>query len=195
MKKTSAFFLCILLSFSLAACSGKGSSDLPGNPSDSEGVKEDSVSGEPKDSQDSSSSGEGADDSQEPLLGEDATDEEVLEALKDDINVVDDDNYVEMVTAFQEHPEEHSGKLYQIEGAYTKEDGASYIARTLVDGEKSTMCGIPLAYMSTEPKEGDWIQVTGVIDEGEINGETVTVLEVVVLQTMEEQGQAELQAR
>ncbi len=187
-KKFLAFFFCVVLSISLVACSGKDSLKKPDSSSDTQDLPDSNSDG-----QDSPNGKEEADDSQEPLLGEDATDEDLLEVLKDDINVVTDDNYVEAITALKEHTEEYSGKIYQLEGTYRADGDMPCVFRTLTGEEGETELGVPLKYVVSDPKDGDWIQVTGVVEEGESEDEPV-ILEVVVLEVLDEQGQAELPA-
>ncbi len=117
-----------------------------------------------------------------------------MELLGDEVNLVTDGSYIELISDFKKHTENYSGKIYQIEGAYHMEDGIPYITRTVVDGDEKFVQGMPLKYLPSEPQEGDWIQVTGVINEGEIGGETMALLEVVILKPLEVQGQAELSA-
>lgn len=194
-KKSRAFFLCILVGISLFACNSPGSNHLSGDPSslqDGNGTKKQDASDDGSNGQDLPDSRTEAGKQQEPLLGPDATDEELLGALGDEVNVVTDDNYIEMVTDFKEHVEAHSGKIYQIEGTYHVENGVPYVARIIVDGDSRTVTGVPLKYLTSEPEEGEWIQVTGVINEGEVEGEKTALLEVVILQSLEAQGQAEI---
>ena len=130
----------------------------------------------------------------EPLLDADATDEELLDVLKEDIHVVTDDDYIAMVKAFTEETDEYTGDIYQLEGLYTTENGFPYITRTVVDGDSKTASGMPLKYVDEKLEEGAWIRITGIVNYGEVNGENRAVLETVVLEVMEEQGQAELSA-
>ncbi|MCI9379112.1 MAG: hypothetical protein HFI06_11520 [Eubacterium sp.] len=166
-KKILAFILCIVLSFSIAACGGQ-------------------------DTQGTASNGQQNSDKPEPLLGPDATDEELLELLGDEIHVVQDDDYAQMVKEFQEHTDEHSGKVYQMEGTYMLEGETPYIARTLTDGSEDGVIGLPLKYLLEPPEENSPIRVTGIVNEGEIDGKTVAVLEAIVVEPLEGQGQAKL---
>lgn len=207
-KKIQALALVIFLGIFLAACHGQGEGNLTKeDPGSQKGQDKEMDSQDNPDSikdaqeaspysEDLKDDGEDEDVS-EPILGQDATDEDVLDVLKDDINVVTDDNYIEMIRAFTEHTEEYSGQIYQLEGVYTAGDGIPYVTRTAVDGENMSSCGISLRYVPEEPEkpeEGAWIRVTGVINEWEADGETTAALEVVVLQTLDEPGQAELSA-
>ena len=98
-----------------------------------------------------------------------------------------------MVSAITENTDEYAGQIYQIEGSYTVNNGTPYLTRTIVDGEGKTPMGLPLKYLPGEPEEGSWVRITGVVNTGEVNGETVAVLEVAVSEILEEQGQAEIQ--
>ena len=84
-KISRVFFLGVFLSLSLTACSSAGSQNLSGSPAsqgnahapETQGV---SGSGESQEEQ-----GKGDKQAQEPLLGADATDEELLELLGDEV--------------------------------------------------------------------------------------------------------------
>ena len=197
-KRFQAFLLCVVFSCIIAACNGEASNDVLGKKQDSEEVQEsrqDPKDGQSQDATDPPKDTEGEEAGEpEPLLDADATDEELLEALKDDIHVVADDDYAAMVKAFTEETDQYTGDIYQLEGLYTTENGFPYITRTVVDGDSKTASGMPLKYVDGEPEEGAWIRITGIVNYGEVNGENRAVLETVVLEVMEEQGQAEVSA-
>ena len=180
-KKLLNFIPCVFLACSLAACS---STDTQGTMDNRADIQVSTQT--PEENHDANSS-------QEAMLAPDATDQELLELLADELHVVADDDYIQMVSAFTEHTDEYAGQIYQLEGSYTVNDGTPYISRTIVDGDDKTPMGLPLKYMKGEPEEGSWIRITGVVNKGEINGEMVAVLEVAVSETLEEQGQAEIQ--
>lgn len=185
----------MFLSFSLAACSGQQSKDPSDKVLGTEDTTDDSnVSDdqEPNNQGEENGSKEEEDDKPEPILDADATDEELLEVLRDEIHVVTDDNYIEMLTKFREDTNEYAGQIYQIEGNYTMEGETPYISRILVDGEEKSVSGLPLKYLEEEPAEGDWIRVTGIINADEVDGKQGVVLEAIVVEILEEQGQAEL---
>ena len=190
--------MCVVFSCIIAACNGEASNDVLGKKQDSEDVQEsrqDPKDGQSQDATDPPKDTEGEEAGEpEPLLDADATDEELLEALKDDIHVVADDDYAAMVKAFTEETDQYTGDIYQLEGLYTTENGFPYITRTVVDGDSKTASGMPLKYVDGEPEEGAWIRITGIVNYGEVNGENRAVLETVVLEVMEEQGQAEVSA-
>ncbi len=204
-KKFQALCLCVALSVSLAGCNGE---NLRKQPETEEGssAKGESLpkgqdnSADSKDAEDKAADSENSteskavdseDSQEEALLGPDATDEDLLEVLKDDVTVITDDNYMEMVSAFTENTEEYTGQIYQVEGTFATEDGNPYITRTAVDGGNQTPSRMPLKYVGESPEEGAWVRVTGIVSYGEVDGESVPVLEVVVLQELKQQSQAE----
>lgn len=107
MKKILSIYLCIIISFSMAACS----------------EKKPQVSMETEQSDN---------DTPEPLLGPDSTDEDLLELLAGEIHVVTDEDYIEMINDFKEHTDQYAGKIYQIEGTYTMEGDVPYLTGPLL---------------------------------------------------------------
>ncbi len=207
-RKFQTFVLCAALSVALSACSGQDSLG-PREDGTSKGTQDSSAEGQnsgagSKDTKGNQAALEGEDDSKEsegrigdmePLLGPDATDEELLEVLKDEITVVGDEDYIAMLHSFREETNDHVGKIYQIEGAYVVEDGTPYLGRTVVDGDKREPCRIPLKYVMEEPEEGAWIRVTGILNRGEVGAKIVPLLEVTVLQLPDTPGQEEIPAK
>lgn len=170
LRKMISCFVCACLFFSTAACSG---SNLKKSAEGSAGLQPDTVSAEGK---------EGS-SQPEPLLDADATDGELLEALGDEVHVVTDEDYIKMVKEFQEHTEAYAGQIYQLEGAFATQNGAPCIARTVVDGNEKTTSSMPLKYLTQELEEGTWIRVTGIVNEGEIEGKSMPLLEAIVVET------------
>lgn len=158
LKRFISYFVCACISVSLAACNGQNLKKLA----------------------------EGPPEASKPLLDADATDEELLEVLGDEVHVVADEDYIKMVKEFQEHTEEYAGKIYQLEGIYTTEDGNPCIAKADADGAQETSGAMPLKYLTEELEEGARIRVTGIVNEGEIEGKTVPLLEAIVVETPEE---------
>lgn len=204
-RKFQAFVTCAVLSAALSACSGQDSLGS-GEDDPSQGMQVSSVNSQDggKDAEESPDGSEEdgvPEDSEdraeemEPLLGSDATDEELLELLKDDTTVVSDADYIAMLHSFQEETNDHVGQLYQIAGVYVTEGGTPYLSRTVVDGEKREPCRIPLKYVIEEPEEGAWIQVTGILNRGEVGEKIVPLLEVTVLQLPDAPGQEEIPAQ
>lgn len=213
-RKIQAFAMCAALCAFLAACGGQdslgpkggilskeaGESHTNGQDSgaESRASKENEDGKGSQDSQNTSADEPGSKDSEgrvedmEPLLGADATDEDLLEVLKEETTVVSDADYAVILHSFQEDTNNHVGKIYQIEGTYVVEDGVPYLSRTVVDGEKREPCRIPLKYIMEEPEEGAWIRVTGILNRGEVGVKVVPLLEVTVLQLPDTPGQAEI---
>ena len=165
-KKIIALFLCVLLSFSLVSCSSRNPQETP------EGTTEET-------------------ESPEPLLGSDATDEDLLELLGDDVYVVTEDKYMETLKDIKENTGKYAGQIYQMEGFFTKDGENPYLGAS-ADGGKAED-SLPLAYMTQEPAEGSRVQITGIVNQGEVNEETVAVLEVLVVENLEELKEAGIQ--
>lgn len=182
MKKTFVtFFLCVCLSLSLIACGKTPSQDTQEKDSEMQSAVDSSE--EILNSTENTSE----DDSQEALLGPDATDEELLGVLGDDVHIVTDDAFEETVAAFSEHIEEYAGQLYQLEGIYTVDGENPYITKAVGDGGNGSESRLLLKYMTKDPEEGARIRVTGVINPDDTNGDPVTALEVVVIELLDEQ--------
>lgn len=133
--------------------------------------------------------GKRADKQKVPL---DKDEKEMIELIGEDINTVTDDDYAQTVNELIYHTQEFSGQVYQLEGVYSVDADETYITRTLVNGEEKTVCSLPLKYVQKELEPGAWIRVTGVINQGEIDGEEKTVLEVVAIEALGREGKAEL---
>lgn len=133
--------------------------------------------------------GKRADKQKVPL---DKDEKEMIELIGEDINTVTDDDYAQTVNELIYHTQEFSGQVYQLEGVYSVDADETYITRTLVDGEEKTVCSLPLKYVQKDLEPGAWIRVTGVINQGEIDGEEKTVLEVVAIEALGREGKTEL---
>lgn len=118
--------------------------------------------------------------------------EELIEMVEDDMNIVTDDSYVDTVGELLYHTDQFSGQIYQLEGVYSVEEDQAYLSRTLINGEEKTICSIPLKYLQKDIEPNSWIRVTGIINQGEVDGENKTVLEVVAIEALAKQGKAEL---
>ena len=180
-KKLRFFCLSALLGCILTACGGPGKQKSQDSQVKTDAVQEDTDGVKTGGAEEN---GEKELESLKPILGADAADEELLDLVKDDINVVSQDDYAEVVRDIKEHVEKYSGQIYQMEGFYAKEDGMSYIigAREGEAGER-----LPLRYLTQELDEGARVKITGVISEGDSENEqdTGAALEVVVLELLE----------
>lgn len=118
--------------------------------------------------------------------------EELLDAVNDDIHVVTDDDYIDTLVELISHTDTFSGQIYQIEGTFTNDGDVPYVSRELVsDGDKAVL-GLPLMYLTKDMGMSTWVRVTGIINEGEVGGESQTVLEVIAIESIPETGQAQL---
>ena len=124
-------------------------------------------------------------------LGDDEKD--ILEQMEEDINVVTDDTYVEVMGELLGHVGQYNGQVYQLEGVYTVEGDTVSVSRTLVNGEEKTTCGLPMQYQTKDIENGSWIRVTGVINSVEVEGENITVLDIVAIEALAQTGEAELE--
>lgn len=124
-----------------------------------------------------------------------ADEEELVALLTDETTVITDDTYAELVSEMQYHPGDFTGKVYQLEGVYTREYNGEtpYVYRTLVNGEEETFCGLPLVYSDKNIKEGTWVKATGIVNVHEIEGEEQIAFEIVAIQSMDEPGNASLE--
>ena len=174
-KKLLALFLGGLLGCSVMACSTPGGQ----SPSDSVERESSQESSSQKEDPDSQENENEKTDSQEPILDADATDEELLDLVKDDTQVVKEKEFAQTIKGMKEKLEEFSGQLYQMEGYYTEQDGVSYITD---DAEGKEGNSLPLRYIQEPPKSGTKIRVTGVAEEGDDKN---TVFSVVVIETLD----------
>ncbi len=189
LKKFSKLFLFLFLLLSLTACNGSPNlapsqdNALPGT----EPVSGSNTDSTPEQAQKEPLPDTGAakDGDEEPLLSADATDQELLDALGENIHVITEDDYLSTVSELIEHTGEYSGNIYQLEGIFTKEGDDPYISRTFPKDGHSSSVRLPLKYLPKEPEENTPIRVTGIIIEGQIGGKAVTVLEVHVLEILE----------
>ncbi len=171
-KKMLAFFLSAILACSLVACSG------PKKQESSDNTKKEDTSQDTENQKDEDPES----DSQKPVLDADATDEELLDLVKDDITVVTEKKFAKTVADMKEHVEDVSGQLYQMEGFYTEIDGIPYLTDSLESEEANSL---PLRYVIETPKEGARIRVTGVAETDEEAEEQAVVFSIVVLETLE----------
>ena len=176
-KKILALFLCVFLGLPLAACSGSNTQETPQGVPETQNVAEDSSS--VTDTQAAVDNNEN--NSQEGLADLDLTDEELLEALGDNIHVVSNDDYIQTVTDFKENSNNYIGQIYQLEGVFAKDGYNLYVMR---EADESGSSRLPLKYVADEPEENTNIRVTGIVNLGEVDGETVTVLDVAVIETL-----------
>lgn len=119
---------------------------------------------------------------------------DLIEKIGSDVHVVEEDSYADTVTELINHTAEYTGNVFQLEGKYTEEHNASvpYVYRTLVNGDEETFCGLPLIYLQKDLEEGDWIRVTGIINQGDVDGTPATTLEVIAVESLSSAGKERL---
>lgn len=165
-KRMICVFLCGLLCLPLAACGGNAETT-------------------------STSAGDRQVTYEEVPLTEE--EKSILEAMGSDVNIIANEDYRTTVSELIYHTSSFVGTVYQLEGVFSLDGEEASVFRTLVNGEQTQILGLPLRYLEKEIDNGAWIRVTGIVAEGERNGETGTVLDVVAIETLPEYGQANLQ--
>ena len=122
-KKLSTLFPLFFLLLSLTACNSRPNINMPQDNASADTEPASSshsashpehTKGEP--SPDTDMAGETL---EEPVLSADATDEELLDALGDDIHRITEDDFFDAVSELIEHTDDYSGKIYQMEGIFT----------------------------------------------------------------------------
>ena len=188
-KKLSTLFPLFFLLLSLTACNSRPNINMPQDNASADTEPASSshsashpehTKGEP--SPDTDMAGETL---EEPVLSADATDEELLDALGDNIHRITEDDFFDTVSELIEHTDDYSGKIYQMEGIFTKDGEEPYISRTFSEDGHTSSIRLPLKYLPQEPEENTPIRVTGIINKGQADGEAGTVLEVHVLELLE----------
>ena len=122
------------------------------------------------------------------------TEEEIdlLNAIGNDLRVISEADYANEVTEMIHHTASYTGQVVQIEGVYSSNlngDSIPYVYRTLVANGTETTCGLPLVYLETEIPDKAWIRVSAIVGSGEVNGKSVTVLEVIAIESLSKSGQ------
>ena len=166
IKRILYVFLCGVLCLSMAACGGNAKDE-------------------------STSSGDPQVAYKEVRLTEE--EKSILEAMGSDVNVITDEDYMKTVSEMIYHTAGFAGAVYQMEGVFTFDGENASVYRTLVNGEQTQVLGLPLNCLEKEIDNGAWVRVTGIVAEGETNGEPATVLDVVAIEALPVCGQATLQ--
>ena len=179
-KKILAAVLCIALGSSLAACGAPNAQDASDRKT-AQSTQETAASEETNKNQEDVLASE---ESLENTENETMTDEELLAALGDKINVVEETAYAETVKSFLEQTDDYFGQIYQMKGAFEKEGETAYL--TVNTGEEGDGIRIPLKCLVQEPEAGSNVRVTGIVNYGDVNGESVPVLDVAVIETLSE---------
>lgn len=118
--------------------------------------------------------------------------EEEIETIKlfgEDLIVVDDESFGELVSEIVYHVGAFDGTVLQLEGQLKGSGEDTALFRVLTDGDKETQIRLPLRYLSKEIPEGSWIRVTGIVNHDQDAG---SVLDTVAIEALPEQGQVVL---
>lgn len=125
-------------------------------------------------------------------VGLDDSESEVLALIGDDVQVVEESEWANIVPELAAHIGEFDGQVFQLEGVLRRDGDQPYVYRTLVNGDSKTECALPLRYLQKEIEEGAFVRVTGAVNAGELNGETVNYLEVIAIEVLSSGGASEL---
>lgn len=114
---------------------------------------------------------------------------DILEIMKDDINVVKNDDYVTVISSIIAHTHDYIGQVYQVEGKYSLQDVYSektpYLSRNVtVEGEERIL-GLPLRYLDKEIAENTSIRVTAIVNQEDHEGHAHAVLEVIAIESVQ----------
>lgn len=159
-KKFLALFLCVSMGALAVACAPQG--DTQKDPSDAQPTETPAA-----------------------LLPSDATDEELLDAVKDDIHTVAKSDFDKTVTDINENTVEYAGQIYQFEGVYSSSGDVSYIIGDTAKSADQATERLPLEYLKDAPEEGAKVRMTGIINMGDVKGENVPVLQLLVVEKLD----------
>lgn len=117
---------------------------------------------------------------------------ELLEAVKDDIQVVYETEYVSVVTTLQSHAHDYEGQIFQLEGVYSETFGhgeTPCVYRSVMSGERELIYPMLITGFSKKIEEGSWIRVTGILDsKPDDHGHENTVLDVLAIEILSPEG-------
>lgn len=119
--------------------------------------------------------------------------EDVLQAMKADIHVVDSNSFADTVAAIAEHTADYTGQVYQLEGVYSLQDvhgeSTPYLMQNNAADEKVNAVGLPLLYLEKDVEENAPIRVTAIVGAQDHDGHSHAVLEVVAVESVPADGQ------
>ncbi|WP_322199590.1 hypothetical protein [Acutalibacter intestini] len=120
-----------------------------------------------------------------PLTSEE---KDILSQMGEDIHVVSDEDFPQIVPEIIAHCADYTGQVYQMEGFYTVEnvngEESPYFYRTLVNNGEKTICELPMKYLEKELPLGAWVRVTAIINFSDLGGEEFATLEVVAVESL-----------
>ena len=121
-----------------------------------------------------------------PLTDEE---QEIVSLIGDDVIAVSDADYVSTVTEILYHGKSHAGMVFQLEGTLTVDGETAALSRNLVSDKETKVLELPLRYMNKEIGSGAWVRVTGI---AAVNDDGQSVLDVVAIECLAQQGQANM---
>ena len=122
-----------------------------------------------------------------PLSAEES---EVLEAIGDDLEIIDESDFADIVPELIAHVGQNVGKVIQLEGAYSSNDGSPFVYRILKNGNDETICALPLIFVEKDLPEDSWIRVSGIVNQDE--SDKKAVLEVIAVESLQKSGKRTL---
>lgn len=124
-----------------------------------------------------------------PLTDEE---KELIELMGADVVPVSDDEYISVISEMIYHTSEYVGRVYQVDGILTIDGENVTLSRNLVSSNKTASLGLPVRYLTKEIESGSWVRLTGIVAEAEVNGQMMSVLDVVAIEGLAEVGKADL---
>lgn len=164
MKKFVLLLLCVAICASMVACGG-------GN--DQPAATETNVIGK-----------------EIPLTDEE---KEIIELMGDDVLPVSDDEYISVISEIIHHTSQYVGRVYQVEGILTVDGENVTLHRNLVHGKETAVLGLPVRYLTKEIESGSWVRLTAIVAEAEVNGQMMSVLDVVAIEGLAKVGMADME--
>lgn len=119
--------------------------------------------------------------------------QELIELMGEDVNVVADADYINTISEIMYHGTEFNGLVFQVEGVLNVEGESVSLYRNLVNGKEIQTLGLPLRYLTKELQDGIWVKVTGIVAEAEVDGQMMSVLDIVAIEGFAEAGQMDLE--
>ena len=113
-----------------------------------------------------------------PLSAEES---ELLEIIGNDLEIIVEKDYAHTVSEIIAHTNQFTGKVVQLEGAYSDNDNNPIVYRILINEGEETICGLPLVFLEKELPDDSWIRVSGIVNESKSGA---AVLEVIAVEAL-----------
>lgn len=125
-----------------------------------------------------------------PLTEEEAT---LIDMMGEDIIPVSDEEYISTVSEIIYHTDAFAGQVFQLEGVLNIDGETMTLYRNLVHGDQTQKLELPLRYLEKEVSSGAWVRITGIVSSAEVDGQTVSVLDIATIEGLAEVGQMDLE--